>query len=102
MAAENLFMLSLSMKAGKLLTGEQTVETALKKGDARLVIVAEDASDNTKNKFLNKGKYYNIPTLIFGSRDALSHAVGKFNRTVFAITDEGLAERIYREFSLQS
>lgn len=99
---QNLFMLSLAMKAGKLLTGEQTVETAVKKGSVFLLIIPEDASENTKNKFVNKGKYYNIPTLICGTRESLSHAVGKHNRTTFAITDKGLAERIYKDLSLQT
>ncbi|MCD7779023.1 MAG: ribosomal L7Ae/L30e/S12e/Gadd45 family protein [Clostridiales bacterium] len=99
MKKNNLFMLSLSMKAGKLVTGEQSVEIAVKKGSVYLMIVPADASENTKNKFINKGKYYNIPVLIFGSREELSHAVGKFNRTVFAVTDEGLARRIYEDLS---
>lgn len=97
----NLFMLSLSVKAGKLITGEQSVETAVKKCNVCLLIVPTDASENTKNKFVNKGKYYNIPVLIFGERESLSHAVGKVNRTVFAVTDKGLADRIYKDFSRQ-
>ncbi len=100
MKSPNLFMLSLCQKAGKLLTGEQTVEISVKHGEVYLIIVPEDAAENTKNKFVNKGKYYNIPVLIFGERDTLSHAVGKVNRTVFAITDKGLADRVYKDFSL--
>ncbi len=95
----DFFMLSLSMKAGKLITGEQSVENAVKKGEAYLLIIPGDASDNTKNKFLNKGKYYNIPVLIMSDKQTLSHAVGKENRTSFAITDKGLADRIYEIFS---
>ncbi len=94
-----MFMLSLCMKAGRLITGEQSVEIACKKGEAMLIIIPEDASENTKNKFLNKGKYYNIPVLIFGKKESLSHAVGKFNRACFAVTDKGLADRIYKELA---
>lgn len=92
-------MLSLCMKAGFLITGEQSVEIACKKGEAKLIIIPEDASDNTKNKFINKGKYYNIPVLIYGDRESLSHAVGKFNRTSFAVIDKGFADRIYKELA---
>lgn len=98
----NLFMLSLSQKAGKLITGEQSVEAAVKKNEVYLIIIPDDAAENTKNKFVNKGKYYNIPVVIFGSRDELSHAIGKINRTVFAVTDKGLADRIFKDFSLQN
>ncbi len=95
----NYFMLSLSMKAGKLITGEQSVEIAVKRGSVYLLIIAADASENTKNKFINKGKYYNIPVLIFGTKEELSHAAGKYNRSIFAVTDRGLAERIHSDFS---
>lgn len=44
-------LLSLAMKAGKLVSGEFLTEKAVKTGKATLVIAAEDASDNTKKMF---------------------------------------------------
>ena len=46
-------MLSIAKKAGKVASGEFMTENAVKSGGAALVIVAEDASDNTKKKFKN-------------------------------------------------
>ena len=43
-------LLSLCTRAGMLRTGEETAEKLLKCGDAKLVIVANDASDNTQKK----------------------------------------------------
>ena len=41
-------MLGMAAKAGKIESGEFSTEKAVKGGRGRLVIVAEDASDNTK------------------------------------------------------
>lgn len=46
-----LSMISLATKAGKVASGEFCTEKEVKSGRAYLVIVAGDASDNTKKKF---------------------------------------------------
>ena len=48
-----LSMISLATKAGKVVSGEFCTEKEVKSGMAYLVIVADDASDNTKKKFRN-------------------------------------------------
>ena len=46
-----LSMLGIATKAGKTVTGEFSTEKAVKEGRACLVVVASDASNNTKKKF---------------------------------------------------
>jgi len=87
-------LLSICTKAGMLLTGEETAEKLLKKGTAQLVIIAEDAADNTKKKFVNKCFFYQKPVRVFGERAVLSKCVGKSNRTVYVVTDSGFATRL--------
>jgi ribosomal protein L7Ae-like RNA K-turn-binding protein len=87
-------LLSLSAKAGFLRTGEEVAERLLKGGEAELVIVAQDASDNTKKKFVNKCFFYEKPVRVFGERDEMSRCVGKRNRAVYVITDSGFAVRL--------
>ena len=87
-------LLSLCTKAGMLLTGEETAEKLLKRGDVHLVIIPVDASDNTKKKFVNKCFFYQKPVRIFGEKAALSKCVGKRNRTVYVVTDSGFAARL--------
>jgi ribosomal protein L7Ae-like RNA K-turn-binding protein len=89
-----LSILGLCMKAGKLQTGEEQAENLLRTGAAELVIVAGDASGNTRRKFINKCFYYKKPVLIYGNRDELSHSVGKHNRTVYAVTDSAFAKQV--------
>ena len=48
-----LSMLGLAAKSGNLVSGEFSTEKAVKERKARLVIVAEDASEATKKNFRN-------------------------------------------------
>ena len=56
-----LSMISLATKAGKTKSGEFMTEKEVKEGRAHLVIVADDASDNTKKKFKNMCDFYEVP-----------------------------------------
>ena len=94
-------LLSLCQRAGMLVTGEDTVEISIKKGSVYIVIIASDASENTRLRFINKCRHYNIPYYIFSSKDELSSAVGKFNRTVFGVADKNFASRLSELLSAQ-
>ena len=92
-----LSMLSIAAKAGKVASGGFLTEKSLQEGSACLVLIAEDASDNTKKKFVNKSKYYEVPYYIFGDSYQIGHSIGKQERTTAAITDEGIAQKIASE-----
>ena len=51
--------LGLCQRAGKLSSGETGALSAIKDGSAELVIVAENASDNTKKRFSDSTRFYN-------------------------------------------
>lgn len=55
MTDKALSMIGLATKAGKIASGEFAVESAVRKGKAVLVIIASDASDNTKKSFNDMG-----------------------------------------------
>jgi len=86
--------LGLATKAGKLLSGDETCERAVKNGKAHLVIVSEDASDNTKKKFSDKCAFWDVDIRFFGTKEHLGKSTGKDVRTVIAITDRGFAEHL--------
>ena len=92
-----LSLISLAMKAGRCASGEMMTENEVKSGRARLVIVASDASDNTKKKFRDMCKFYRVPIYIYGDKDTLGHAMGKEFRASLAILDEGFADGIQKE-----
>ncbi len=94
-----LSLIGLAMKAGRCTSGETMTESETKSGRARLVIVASDASDNTKKKFRDMCKFYRVPIYIYGDKDTLGHAMGKEFRASLAILDEGFADGIQKELN---
>ncbi len=89
-----LSMIGLATRAGKTVSGEFMVEKSIKSNDAKMVIVSEDASDNTKKLFTDKCKFYNVPIYIMLNRYELGKAVGKKSRVSIAIIDEGFKDAI--------
>ena len=86
--------IGLAMKAGKVAAGEFCTEKAVKSGIAFLVITAEDASENTKKKFSDMCKYYRVPFLTYSDKDSLGYIIGKQQRAMLAITDNGFASKL--------
>lgn len=87
------------MKAGKVASGEFSTEKAVKTGKARLVIVADEASANTKKKFQNMCLYYKVPCYLFGEKTELGKAIGKEFRASLAILDENLGQAIEQQLN---
>ena len=96
-----LSLISLATKAGKTASGEFCTEKEVKSGKAELVIVAEDASDNTKQKFKNMCEFYEVPIYFYGDKDTLGHAMGKEFRASLAVTDAGFAKGIAKQIEAQ-
>ena len=96
-----LSLISLATKAGKTASGEFCTEKEVKSGKAELVIVAEDASDNTKQKFKNMCEFYEVPIYFYGDKDTLGHAMGKEFRASLAVTDPGFAKGIAKHLDAQ-
>ena len=96
-----LSMISLATKAGKVVSGEFCTEKEVKSGMAWLVIVADDASDNTKKKFRNMCEFYQVPIYFYKDKDTLGHAIGKQFRASLAVTDEGLANGIKKHIETE-
>ncbi|MGN0464731.1 MAG: L7Ae/L30e/S12e/Gadd45 family ribosomal protein [Lachnospiraceae bacterium] len=92
-----LSILSLATKAGKTVSGEFSTETAIKSGKACLVLVADDASANTKKMFTNMCSYYKVPLYIFSTKLELGHCMGKEKRASMAITDVGFADAVKKK-----
>lgn len=94
-----LSMLGIATKAGKTVTGEFSTEKAVKEGKAGIVLVAEDASDNTKKKFRNMCNYYHVTMKVFSDKYSLGNACGKEFRASLAVTDAGLARAIEKHIN---
>lgn len=87
-------MLGLCMKAGKIVAGMDVCLDNIKNQKAFLIILAEDASDNTKGKIQSVASEYNVECACYGNIEKLSNAVGKFNKAVFAVLDDGFGKKL--------
>lgn len=89
-----LSMLGLAARSRNVASGGFATENAVKSGKAYLVIVSEDASDNTKKKFRNMCEFYKVPFYLFDEKGRLGHSMGKEERTSLAVTNAGFADSI--------
>lgn len=92
--AKILQLLGLVQRAGRLVSGEELVIEAVRSEKCKLVILAEDGSDNTKKKVQDKCNYYNVKLIQFADRYKLGSAIGKETRVVIGIIDQGFAKKI--------
>lgn len=95
-------LLSLAQKAGKLKSGEFQTTEAVKGKKAFLVLVAADASDNTKKEFRNMCNYYETPYYEFSTKENLGRAIGKEERSSIAVLDEGFSKSLIKNLEEQA
>lgn len=94
-----LSMLGIAAKANGIVSGEYQTEHAVKSGEAYLVIVAEDASENTKKMFRNMCEFYEVEIVFYGSKESLGHCIGKEFRASLAVIDESLANAVRKKLA---
>ena len=92
-----LSLLSLAQRAGKVKSGEFMTEKTVKSRKASLVIVAEDASENTRKEFTDMCTHYKVPIYLFSNKAQLGHAIGKEFRASLAVADEGFASEMKKQ-----
>ncbi|MDO4677357.1 MAG: ribosomal L7Ae/L30e/S12e/Gadd45 family protein [Blautia sp.] len=92
-----LSLVGLATKAGRTVSGEFSTEKSVKTGKGFLVIVAEDASENTKKKFRNMCEFYEVPIYFLSDKESLGRAMGKEFRACLAVQDDNFARAIMKE-----
>ena len=95
-----LSMLGLAKKAGRLEIGEEPVGAAARARDARLILLASDAAENTVRRarhFADAGAC--LLTQIPATKDELGSAVGRTSCAMLAITDIGFADAVGKKLA---
>ena len=87
-------LLGICAKAGKLVSGADIVEETIMKNKAKLLILAEDASEKTKSHFIFLCEKKYVPYKVFGKIEENSKAIGKNNRAVICIKDINFAKEL--------
>lgn len=87
MKSKFLALLGLGKRAGYLTTGETGCELNLKKMKSSLIVVAGDASENTKKKFGNMCSSRGVEMLIVSTKEELGQILGKGIVAVISVND---------------
>lgn len=91
-----LGLIGLAARARKICFGADSVELQIQKKKVYLVIIAEDSSDRTKDKFKNLCEEHGVPIIITGEIEILSKAIGKSNKAIIGVEDINLASEIQK------
>ena len=87
-------LLSMAQRAGRIVSGAFATEKAVKERKARLLLIATDASEETKQNYQILADRYAIPCQEALTRDVLGSCLGKEYRAVAALLDEGFAKKL--------
>ena len=95
-----LGLLGLAKKAGSLEVGEEPTGAAARAKDARLLLIASDAADNSYRRlrhFADAGAclYAKLPC----TKDELGGALGRTACAMVAVTDVGFAEAVAKKLA---
>ncbi len=94
--------LGFAARARNLSTGYNTCVFMLEKGKLKLLVLAGDLSDNSKEKMIKAANQYGTPYRLYGTIEDLSHATGTEGKGIFGIADKNLANAIISEIDRQS
>ncbi len=89
-------MLALANKAGRVVSGEFMCLDKIRGGEASLIIVATDSGKNCKKKFKNKSEFFHLDYLELGTKAKLGKMIGKDEKAVIVICDEGFKNGIMK------
>ncbi len=95
-----LNLIGLAQKAGRLAVGEEPTGAAARARDARLILVAADAAENSVRRvrhFADAGQC--LWCRIGADKDALGRAVGRSSCAMLAVMDVGFAEAIAKKLA---
>lgn len=87
-------MIGLAKRAGKVSTGAFICGKMIKSGRAKLVILARDASPNTKKDISDSCAYYKIKLIELSDMSSLGHITGGGDRAVVSVNDNNFAKAI--------
>ena len=92
-----LSFIGLGARAGKLVYGSEAGSRAVRCGKAYLVIVACDASENTKKLMRDKCVSNNVKLYQYSTIGELGNSVGKGRVSVISVRDKDFADSIIKK-----
>ncbi len=88
---KNYAMLGIARKGGNISIGFDATKTDIEKNKALLVVLAQDASEKTKENIIFICNKYNIKYIEFGEKEVLGKSLGRKVVGVLSVTDTNIA-----------
>ena len=95
-----LRLLGLAMRAGAVAYGTQLVRDAVRSGSVHFVVIAGDASENSREKLLPLLQARGVAHAVAFDRDRLGAALGRGPLSAVGIRTVSFAERIRAEMGV--
>ena len=90
-------LIALANKAGKAVSGSDKVMDTLRRGEAAILIMAEDVSSESRAKFLAAAEKAGVETFRFSVKDRLGSPLGKEIRTAVAVLKSSFSETLHMD-----
>ncbi len=87
-------LLGFAQKSNNLLAGNEIVAKAIDRAEVKLVFIGTDVSAKSVKNLKNKCMRLNVPYYEILTIAEQSRAIGKSNRTVIGVLDNGFAINI--------
>lgn len=82
-----LSLIHFARKAGKIAMGFSAVLKSMHEGKSRMILIAEDISENTLKKIMRENSSLNIPHYIFSDMNTISSSL-KINKIALISVDD--------------
>lgn len=92
-----LNLLGMAQRAGKVQSGDFIVYKTISKTKVPLLLIAKDCAKNNLEKYEALVKAKAIVTRYVSTKEALGLAIGKAQRAVVIVNDEGFAKALLKE-----
>lgn len=89
---KQLNLLGLAQRANALVSGDEQVEKAIKKGKVKLIILANDVSEKTLARYQAFSETYKLPLNSDFNKIEISQAIGK-SRAILGLTNAGMSKK---------
>ncbi|MBG9982694.1 ribosomal L7Ae/L30e/S12e/Gadd45 family protein [Aerococcaceae bacterium DSM 111020] len=93
-----LNFIGLAQRGSKLISGDERVEKAIKNGQATVIIMANDVSEKTSERYQYLTKAYKKPLVSDFDSYEISQALGK-KRSLCCLTDRGMTKKFLSYFA---
>lgn len=92
-----LNLLGIAKRAGKLVMGTDSVLSIFPSKKIKLLFIASDASDATRDKFDKKAFFYQVSVVNKYTTSELSASLGVAQIKLIGVIDQGFAEALIKE-----